>query len=210
MYAFAQRWQQEQGNAARGAGFVPLSFELGEAFQFDWSCEYLFIGGLRRRLEVAHTAGGQSRLLSGGVLQPGARDAVRCTCAGVRPLRWRATAGIYDNMKTAVDKVGQGKQRSVNARFEAMTGHYLFEPEFCNRAAGWEKGVVEKNVQDRRKDIWREASERRWGSLDEINDWLEQACVKAWGEMSHPEWGTSRWPTYGRTNVHASCPTPDV
>jgi transposase len=54
-------------------------------------------------------------------------------------------------MKTAVDKVGQGKQRSVNARFEAMTGHYLFEPEFCNRAAGWEKGVVEKNVQDRRK-----------------------------------------------------------
>lgn len=35
VYAFAQRWQQEQGNAARGAGFVPLSFELGEAFQFD-------------------------------------------------------------------------------------------------------------------------------------------------------------------------------
>ena len=94
--------------------------------------------------------------------------------------------------------------RSVNARFEAMTGHYLFEPEFCNRAAGWEKGVVEKNVQDRRKDIWREASERRWGSLDELNDWLEQACLKAWGEMSHPEW----WPTSGRTNVHVSCPTP--
>ena len=33
--------------------------------------------------------------------------------------------GIYDNMKTAVDKVGQGKSRTVNARFEAMTGHYL-------------------------------------------------------------------------------------
>ena len=61
VYAFAQRWQQEQGNAARGAGFVPLSFELGEAFQFDWSCEYLFIGGLRRRLEVAHTKLASSR-----------------------------------------------------------------------------------------------------------------------------------------------------
>ena len=35
VYAFAQRWQQEQGNASRGAGFVPLSFELGEAFQFN-------------------------------------------------------------------------------------------------------------------------------------------------------------------------------
>lgn len=76
--------------------------------------------------------------------------------------------GIYDNMKTAVDKVGAGKQRSVNARFESMTGHYLFEPEFCNRAAGWEKGIVEKNVQDRRRGIWREVSERRWANLDEL------------------------------------------
>ncbi|WP_208456711.1 hypothetical protein, partial [Burkholderia vietnamiensis] len=31
---------------------------------------------------------------------------------------------IYDNMKTAVDKVGRGKERAVNARFEAMCGHY--------------------------------------------------------------------------------------
>jgi hypothetical protein len=52
--------------------------------------------------------------------------------------------GIYDNMKTAVDKVGRGKERSVNARFEAMCGHYLFEPEFCNRAAGcyYDRSVV--------------------------------------------------------------------
>lgn len=63
----------------------------------------------------------------------------------------------------ALGKVGQGRQRSVDARFEAMTGQYLFEPEFCKRGAGWEKGVIEKNVQHRRKDIWRKASERRRG-----------------------------------------------
>ncbi len=189
VYTFAQHWQQEQGNTARGAGFVPLSFELGEAFQFDWSCEYLFIGGLRRRLEVAHTKLASSRAFCLVAYYSQAHEMLFDAHArafalfGGVPRR-----GIYDNMKTAVDKVGQGKQRSVNARFEAMTGHYLFEPEFCNRAAGWEKGVVEKNVQDRRKDIWREASERRWGSLDELNDWLEQACVKAWAEMAHPEW----------------------
>jgi len=96
--------------------------------------------------------------------------------------------GIYDNMKTAVDKVWSGKQRTVNARFEAMTGHYLFEAEFCNRAAGWEKGIVEKNVQDRRRGIWREAGERRWASLDELNAWLQQACVESWSNMRHPQW----------------------
>ena len=96
--------------------------------------------------------------------------------------------GIYDNMKTAVDKVGQGKSRTVNARFEAMTGHYLFEPEFCNRAAGWEKGIVEKNVQDRRRGIWMEAAERRWPDLESLNAWLHQACLDAWHELPHPEW----------------------
>jgi hypothetical protein len=30
--------------------------------------------------------------------------------------------------KTAVDKVRLGKKRDVNARFTAMTSHYVFEP----------------------------------------------------------------------------------
>ena len=41
---------------ARGSRVCPASGpgSPGEAFQFDWSCEYAFIGGLRRRLEVVH------------------------------------------------------------------------------------------------------------------------------------------------------------
>lgn len=84
--------------------------------------------------------------------------------------------GIYDNMKTAVDKVGRGKARTVNARFEAMCSHYLFEPEFCNRAAGWEKGIVEKNVQDRRRQIWHDAVQHRWDSLEALNAWVADRC----------------------------------
>ena len=34
-----------------------------------------------------------------------------------------------------------------------MTCHYVFEPGFCNPAAGREKGQVEKNVQDSRHQI---------------------------------------------------------
>jgi transposase len=189
VYEFCKRWREAQENAPRHAGFVPLSFELGEAFQFDWSCEYAFIAGLRRRLEVAHTKLAASRAFVLVAYYAQAHEmlfdahARAFALLGGVPKR-----GIYDNMKTAVDRVGTGKQRSVNARFEAMTGHYLFEAEFCNRAAGWEKGIVEKNVQDRRRGIWREAGERRWASLDELNGWLLQACRDAWGEMAHPEW----------------------
>ena len=34
------------GQAATTKAFVPLAFELGEAFEFDWSEEGLVIGGI--------------------------------------------------------------------------------------------------------------------------------------------------------------------
>ena len=62
----------------------------------------------------------------------------------------RACGGASTTMRTAVDKVGRGKERQVNARFSAMVSDFLFEAEFCNPASGWEKGQIEKNVQDAR------------------------------------------------------------
>lgn len=84
--------------------------------------------------------------------------------------------------------MGRGKERTINARFHAMCGHYLFDPEFCNRAGGWEKGIVEKNVQDRRRQLWTEAGQRHWACLADLNSWLAQECRAAWDEMAHPEW----------------------
>src|SRR5262245_50309676 len=50
---FIRRWRSDRGRALAGA-FVPLHFEWGEAFQFDWSEEALVVGGIYRRLQVAH------------------------------------------------------------------------------------------------------------------------------------------------------------
>ena len=60
-YTFCRQYKQEQSHAPMGVGFVPLHFELGEAFQFDWNTEYLAIGCLRRRPEVAHVKLAASR-----------------------------------------------------------------------------------------------------------------------------------------------------
>src|SRR5690606_30642610 len=86
--------------------------------------------------------------------------------------------GIYDNMRTAVDRVHKGKKRDVNARFGAMVSHFLFEPEFCNPAAGWEKGQIEKNVRDARHRLWQSAL--AFPSLTELNAWLLQRCQALW------------------------------
>ncbi len=91
--------------------------------------------------------------------------------------------GIYDNMRTAIDRVGRGKERDVNVRFMAMASHYLFEPEFCNPASGWEKGQVEKNVQDARHRLWQPIP--RFPTLEALNDWLERRCKELWAQTPH-------------------------
>jgi len=91
--------------------------------------------------------------------------------------------GIFDNMKTAVDRIGSGKTRQVNARFAAMASHYLFEPEFCNPASGWEKGQVEKNVQDARRRLWQPMPS--FPDLETLNAWLEVQCIMQWSHIQH-------------------------
>ena len=153
--------------------FVPLTFAPGEAFQFDWSEEALVIGGIYRRMQVSHMKLCASRAFwlvaypSQGHEMLFDAHTRSFTALGGIPRR-----GIYDNMKTAVDKIKKGKGRVVNARFAVMCEHYLYEPDFCNVAAGWEKGVVEKNVQDSRRRIWIDAAKERFGSFVELNVWI--------------------------------------
>ena len=54
-------------------------------------------------------------------------------------------------------------------------------------ASGWEKGVVEKNVQDSRRRIWLDAQNRQFGSFAELNVWLGERCRSLWSELCHPE-----------------------
>jgi len=51
---FIRDWRLGEGHAVGTSAFVPLAFELGEAFQFDWSEEGLVVGGIYYRLQVAH------------------------------------------------------------------------------------------------------------------------------------------------------------
>jgi len=187
--AFAREWRRNQpvenGGSQRGV-FIPLRFAPGEAFQFDWSEDYAYIGKDKVKLQVAHFKLSYSRVffLRAYLLQTH-EMLFDAHAHAFRVFGGVPQKGIYDNMKTAVDKIGRGKNRTVNARFLAMTGHYLFEPEFCNAASGWEKGQVEKNVQDSRRRVWQDAP--RVQSLDELNGWLERHCVDLWQVVQHPE-----------------------
>ncbi len=185
--AFARDWradrQREQQATGRGI-FVPLSFRPGEAFQFDWSEDFAVLGGERVKLQVAHIKLSYSRafLVRAYLLQTH-EMLFDAHCHGFRVFGGVPGRGIYDNMRTAVDRVGRGKERQVNMRFLAMANHYVFEPAFCNPAAGWAKGQIEKNVQDARHRLWQPMPD--FPDLAALNDWLEQRCVALWNEIPH-------------------------
>lgn len=184
---FIRNWRAESGKDIKA--FVPLKFDLGEAFQFDWSEEGMVVGGIYHRMQVSHMKLCASRAFW-LVAYPSQGhemlfDAHTRSFAGLGGV---ARRGIYDNMKTAVDKVKHGKGRTINARFAVMCAHYLFDADFCNVASGWEKGVVEKNVQDSRRRIWIDAQSRKWHSFEELNAWLGERCRALWSELRHPEY----------------------
>lgn len=56
-------------------------------------------------------------------------------------------------------------------------------PRISASASGWEKGQVEKNVQDARRRLWQPMLSFR--DLAELNAWLEERCIAQWGEIQH-------------------------
>lgn len=185
--AFVRAWKFERQRDAQTSGrgaFVPLLFAPGEAFQFDWSEDWALLGGKQTRLQVAHTKLSHSRAFTVRAYLLQTHEMLfDALSQAFRVLGGVPQRGIFDNMKTAVDRIGTGKARQVNARFAAMASHYLFEPAFCTPASGWEKGQVEKNVQDARRRLWQPMPS--FPDLGALNAWLEEQCIAHWGQIVH-------------------------
>lgn len=188
-YDSVRRYVQQWRKADAGKGikaFIPLSFAPGEAFQFDWSYEQVELGGVNIRVKVAQFRLSHSRM-------PFCVAYVRETLEMVLDAHVRAfdffggacRKGIYDNLKTVVNKVLMGKERVFNRRFVSLASHYLFEPVACTPAAGWEKGQIEKQVGFVRQRFFNQR--RKFASLEELNQWLSEQCLNLAASHKHPE-----------------------
>jgi transposase len=131
----------------RPAIYLPLTFEPGKDGQVDWGEAVVLLSGKRvtvqlfvmrlcysRKLFVmAFPTQRQEAFFSGHV-------AAFHHFGGV-PQRL-----IYDNLKVAVLKILEGRNRQEQAAFTTFRSHYLFESRFCTPGEGHEKGGVESGV----------------------------------------------------------------
>lgn len=98
----------------------------------------------------------------------------------------------YDNMKLAVGKILQGRNRHEQSLWIAFRSHFLFEADYCAPGKGQEKGAVENLVgYVRRNFLVPMPAVKDFG---ELNAYLLGCCErdarerKRWGKSVHELW----------------------
>jgi transposase len=198
---FVQAWRKK--NCIKEAiAFVPLSFEPGECFQFDWSEEEILLKGVLKKVKAAQIRLCHSRHFL--VITYPNEQLEMVMDAHNEAFRWFegcCKKGIYDNMKTVIHKILTGKERDINSRFAELASHYLFEPIACTPAAGWEKGQVENQVSTSRCNFFTPLI--KVDSFEELNQKLNQLCLDWSQKTKHPEFKDyTVWEIYQREKRH--------
>ena len=182
---YARGWQRSKSEVS-AAAFVPLSFAPGEAYQFDWSHEVVVMAGATMTVKVAHVRLCHSRMMFVRAYPRESQEMVfDAHDRAFAFFRGACTRGIYDNMKTAVEAILVGRERSYNRRFLQMCSHYLVEPVACTPASGWEKGQVENQVGLVRERFF--SPRLRVANFEELNALLLDRCVAYARAHPHPE-----------------------
>lgn len=88
---------------------------------------------------------------------------------------------VFDNMKTAVHRILQGKNREEQETFTLFRAYHNFEARYCNPAAGNEKGGVEGLVGFVRRNFL--VPLPKAASLEELNERLLTQCL-AYGQRT--------------------------
>ncbi len=181
---FVKVWRRDHQTIPTDA-YIPLSFEPGDAFQFDWSHETVLLGGAATAIKVAHIRLSHSRFfLAIAYLRESQEMVFDAHTRAFAFFGGACRRGLYDNMKTAVTRILRGKERDFNRRFEQMCSHYLFEPVACTPAAGWEKGQIENQVRTVRRRLF--TPRRKVKDLQTLNEALMAECL-AWAKSRpHP------------------------
>jgi transposase len=157
--------------------FMPLQFDPGEEAQVDWHSGWIIENGVQRKVQffcmrlcyskasfvIAYERADLVSFLDGHVRAFAYFDGVPHRIA-------------YDNLKSAVIHVGQGKDRVLNETFKKLRCHYVFETRFCNVARGNEKGDVENLAKRSERTYLTPLPEVT--SLDELNEHLLACCKK--------------------------------
>jgi len=157
--------------------FIPLDFQLGQQFQFDWGEADIIYQGQKKRIYLFAIQLSASRTrFARAYLHEKQEAFLDGFVHAFEFFGGVPTEGLFDNLKTAVQKILKGRDRLEQEAFIALQAHYLFKSEFCNVRSGNEKGRVEGTVGYVRRNALVPLQEVQ--SMDELNDYLLEWCLE--------------------------------
>jgi transposase len=172
-----------------GEVFVPLISDAGVEAEVDWGEATVVMRG---EPVVVHLFEMRA-CFSGAAFVIAFQDETQQAFleGHVRALEWHG--GVfdlirYDNLKSAVVRVLKGRRRVESDRFVGLRSHYRFESSFClpGQQGAHEKGGIEGEVgRFRRRHL---VPVPEVGSLEELNELLEEAC---WQDLDRTITGQS-------------------
>lgn len=117
---YAKSWRENQGRTP-GECYIPLHFDPGDAYKFDWSHEKAIIDGIPQTVKIAHFRLCRSRMFFvAGYPRESQEMVFDAHNKAFAFFQGTCKRGIYDNLKTAVNKILRGKERLFNSKFEQL------------------------------------------------------------------------------------------
>ena len=156
--------------------YLPLAFAPGEMAQVDWVEIWVTLNGTLQKLYVFVL----TLNFSGGIYVEAFDCMVQEAFFQGHHNAFFFFGGVpytltYDNLKTAVQKILEGRNRIENERFVAFRSAWLFDSRFCNPAKGNEKGRVENMAKFIERNFFTPVPQV--DSLEALNALLRQRCL---------------------------------
>lgn len=155
--------------------FVPLSYEPAEASQIDWGEATVYLNGQKTKINFFCMRQCFSADIFVKVFYRQNKESfLEGLAAGLTFFGGSPGKIIFDNAKVAV-KEGFGVFAKVQDAYKAFAAHHAFKTEFCNVAAGHEKGLVEGLVGYIRRNALVPIPHIE--SIDQLNETLLAKCL---------------------------------
>jgi transposase len=172
--AYVRKRKQELGLLHKET-FIIQSYSYGVEAQVDWYDACAVIDGEMRKVHCFC----MRSMASGAAYHRAYLHATQQAFLEAHELAFQYFCGVFkilrfDNLTSAVKKILRGHQRVETARFIAFRSHWGFESDFCNAGEGHEKGGVEgEGGQYRRNHLVPIPHVR---DLEELNQHLLNEC----------------------------------
>ena len=156
--------------------YLPLEFDPGTDAQVDWGEGVAIIAGTRVTVQLFYMRLCYSRKLFMMAFPNQKQEAFfEGHVRAFQHFQGVPQRISYDNLKVAVLRILEGRNRQEQESFIVLRSHYLFESRFCTPGQGHEKGRVEKGVGYGRRNFM--VPLPNVSSFEALNEHLLAQCV---------------------------------